>query len=364
MPMRVRTHKDVIGGNGRGVHGLPRPLGAAARAAVLMGVLALLAPMLLPGAVSGQGSNLPRDVTVKVVNGTTREPGRAATVSLLPLQSGVGALETAVDVVGEVTFEGLVLESTREYVAEAIAEGVPYYARATGQELENRPLTVYVFETTTALDSLEVAGMNLVLRRGEDELQLEYLFTITNAVVPQRTVLPSPATLTLPLPSALAQVQVEVLNRPAPVAVSTAAAAQEGWTGQTQLRLRGRLPYNGEAEITVGTNLAVTQWSVLAFPPDLEVLGEGLASVTTDTDADYSRTRGPALEAGQTLVLQVHGGKVPVVLTELAGKDTTTVAAPVAPPPLRDEKTSSVVLILVCLALVLIYLLVRMRRRS
>ncbi len=342
------------------------------RATVLAAILTLLGPMLLPGAAGAQGSSLPTDVTVKVINGTTREPGQAAIVSLLPLRSGASALETSVDVVGGVTFEGLMLEPTREYVAEAVAAGVPYFARATGLELENGPLTVYVFETTTALDSLEVAGMNLVLRRGEDDLQLEYLFTITNSVVPQRTVLPSPATLALPLPAALGQLQAEVLNRPTPAAVPTAAAPQAGWTGlaiplppgQTRLRLRGRLAYDGQAELTVGTNLAVARWSVLAFPPDLEVQGEGLVSVTTDTNADYTRTRGPALAAGQTLVLQIQGGQKPLVLTELAGEDTTTEASPVAPVQTRDEKTSSVTWILVGLGLILIYLMIRMRRRS
>ena len=52
------------------------------------------------------------------------------------------------------------------------------------------------------------------------------------------------------------------------------------------------------------------------------------------------------------------------MLTELAGKDTTTEAAPVAPVQTRDEKTSSVTWILVGLGFILIYLMIRMRRRS
>ena len=370
--MRRSTSKDA----GRRRHGARRTGRGARTAARLMagwtGTAILLLPLLLAFPTPGRGQDLPVDVTVKVVDGTTREPGRADTVSLLPLQVGRQALETAFDVEGEVILAGLELSPALEYVVEATAEGIPYYARATGRALAESPLTVYVFQTTAALDSVSVAGMNLILRRGEDELQLEYLFTIQNDVAPQRAVLPSPSSLALALPDGLGGLRAEILSRPSPAAVGTAAGPEPGWIGlaaplppgPTRIRLTGVLPYDGAAELPVGANLAVSQWSVLAFPPDLEIRGEGMEEASVGADVDYSRSVGPALAAGATLVLEVRGGAAPVVLTGLDAGDSVAVVAPASSPPPPDEKTSSVTWILIFLGLVLVYLVFRIRRRS
>ncbi len=261
------------------------------------------------------------DVVIKIVNGTTREPGQAEKVVIYRRGTMARPLHEADDVSGEVNFGILPLVRHARYIVEVTAGGVPYYAEASGQDLENEPVTVYVFSPTTDLAGLRATGMNLVIHLGESALQLEYLFTVVNESRPQQTVVPQPASLQLALAPGTSLGRVESLRGPQSIAVSSVPGSEEDriglalalTPGNNRLRITGTVPYRGNLELPVGANIPITEWSVLTFPADIEVRGPGLEPVPTDLDADFQRHRGPALAAGETIVLSLTGGSGPQI---------------------------------------------------
>jgi len=194
----------------------------------LLGALAFAAPRVPAfdpdgeaGALGAEDTEtLPVDVVVRVVNGTTRETGRAETVLLQEMGATPQVVATARDVTGEAVFRRLYLDETRAYIVQAVSGGIPYFARTTGHDLAGGPATVYVFETTTERTGLAVAELTLGIRRAERELELEYLVVIANEASPQRTVLPDPTSFEILLPEDAVGAQCEVLagGVPQPVA--------------------------------------------------------------------------------------------------------------------------------------------------
>jgi hypothetical protein len=310
------------------------------------------------------------DVIIKVVNGTTGEPGHAQTVSLTPARGEGRALDTASDVTGTVTFRGLEISPFQQYLAEAVAEGVPYYAPASGRKLADT-LTVYVFSTTTELAGVRVTGMNLVARRVGDLLELEYLWTLNNEARPQQTVMPEPATLELAWPQGSEPPQAEVISRPQSAELATVPGRGGQWIGlvaplppgSTQLRVTGRIEYPGNAQVPVGANLAVQDWSLLVFPTDLGVTGPALADVTPTKAGDYSRLPGVPLAAGAASLLDFSGGTVPGAgeLRAEGGEAAPGQEVPVEE-PLEKTRSLSLIWVLIFVVLVVLYFLLRRRR--
>jgi hypothetical protein len=309
------------------------------------------------------------DVVVKIVNGTTGEPGRADVVTLRLRRSTLGPLDSGFVVREEVTFYGLDLVDYQEYIVEATLDDIPYYATAKGRELGTGPLTVHVFDTTGDLSGLEVVGMNLILRRGESELDVEYLISLANNTVPQQTIVGSPASLEMALPPAAHDKRLEIVSRPHVAEMPLGSARQAGWTGlqvpfppgQSRLRLTFQMPYEDEAEIPIGFSLPVANWSILAFPFDLSVRGFGLEQTTGTGDADYSRFMGSELEAGRELVLTVSGGTAPEVSAREEAMADSLFGTEEVETVEADEQGSSVVWILIFVLLVVLYLAIRRR---
>jgi hypothetical protein len=261
------------------------------------------------------------DIVIKIVNGTTHESGFAEKVALFLFGAMQQPLAEELDVQGEVNFGRLLLLPGSQYLIEASVAGVSYHAQATGQQLDGEPVTVYVFSPTTDLTGLRATGMNLVIHRGETDLRLEYLFTVVNENRPQQTVVPQPTSLALALPPGGMIQKVESLRGPYPISSQYSPSDETGWIGlavalppgSNRLRVTGSVPYSGRIEFPVGANIPVDEWSVLTFPADMEVRGQGLESAPTDLDADMQRHRGPALAADEIVLLAIGGGTGPQI---------------------------------------------------
>jgi len=123
------------------------------------------------------------DIVIKIVNGTNHEPGFAERVAIFLFGAMQQPLAEGLDVQGEINFGRLLLLPNSQYLIEASVEGVIYHSQATGKQLDDELMTVYVFSHTTDLTGLRATGMNLVIHRGETDLRLEYLFTVVNSEV-------------------------------------------------------------------------------------------------------------------------------------------------------------------------------------
>jgi hypothetical protein len=268
-------------------------------------------------AQSGTGT----DVVIKIVNGTTREAGTAEKVEIYLLGATQQPVATALEVQAEATLTNLSILTHVQYILQVTANDVSYFKLVSGEELTTGPVTVYTFATSSDLAGLAITGLNLVIRLGEGDLELEFLITVTNSRSPQETVVPQPTTLEIALPTGAGFIEVESLRGPSPLAVATSSVAQTGWIGlaealppgQTRLQVACRVPYQGRLQLPLGANLPIQAWSVLAFPSDLIVTGQGLETSPVEVEGDFSRQKGQPLAAGDTLLLEVKGGTGPVI---------------------------------------------------
>ncbi len=322
-------------------------------------------------AFSADAESLPIDVTVRVVDGTTRQPGHAESVTLQESGQRGQVVATESDVTGEAVFRGLFLDETRTYLIQATASGIPYFAKATGHDLAGGPATVYVFATTTDRSAVAVADLSLTVKRLETRLDLEYAIAIVNETSPQQTVLPDPVTLELMLPQDAVSVTFEALSGAGPAKVTPLPGSKPGRaglaiplrSGTTRLRATASVPYTGRARLQLEASAPVRKLTMLVYPPDLVVDGdfrdEGIAE-----DGGFHRWAGSPLAANALLTWQVSGGTGPSIaarqrdrLVDLGRKAQDTVRRA------RSDRTAFVVSI-IALAGIVVLLLARRRLRS
>ncbi len=261
------------------------------------------------------------DVTVEIVNGTDRQPGRADLVAISELEATGRQLDSTRDVTGQVVFAQLQLDAAKQYLIHAQAGGVDYYARRSGADLAREQAIVYTFSHSSSLDGVTISGMNVVLRRRESTLAIEYILTIENQARPQVTVVPDPATLELAFPAGCGAFKAENLRGPEPTPVASRPGSSAEFTGfalnlipgSTQVRVTTTVHYGGELGLPIGANLPVTEWSLLAFPPDLEIIHAEFSPGTINEARSYRRFVGSPLDAGRVLQVLVGGGTPPKV---------------------------------------------------
>ncbi len=276
-----------------------------------------------PPPAGGQPSDQPElfDIEITIVNGTDRQPGRAEMVQIAPFASSRRSLAEAHDVNGSVEFPDLQLEMRTQYLLHVVADGIDYYLSRRGESLIREPATIYIFSPTTAIDAVTVTGMNLVVRRQESMLQIEYITTVENRSVPQVSITPDALPLQLAFPAGVSSLKAECLRGPEPKQVGTRSGSGAEFQGlevalipgSTQIRVTASVPYGGELTLPVGCSLPVEKWSMLAFPSDLDVINNELEAGVTDNSQSYRRYVGPPLEGGRVLSILIGGGSGPQV---------------------------------------------------
>lgn len=277
-------------------------------------ILALLLSLLATGAldhgVLAQDAVLEPQtcsVTVKLVNGTTGEPGDAERVEVREIGFAMRLIASRENVAGEVTFPGVELLNFRPYLAVATRAGVAYRAQLVGQKfLEGEAVTVHVFDQTEALDGVSVTGMNVVARRQAAGCELEYILTVENASRPQRTIEASAVPVRLLMPT-LTAATAEVYRgpEPEPAEIATGADGLVGprvafAPGTTRVVLKGFWDVPGSARLEVGCSLPVAAWSLMVSPATLTLEAPSLSPDPGDYPG-FARLRGPALTPGQSV---------------------------------------------------------------
>ncbi len=278
------------------------------------------------GSAGGQTAILervPTDVTIEIVNGTTGEPARAQRVVLREPGPTPTTVSERDGVDGSVRFADLALYNFVLYTATAWVDGVAYHAEQRGQDFrEGKTLVVECYDQTEDLAGLRITGLNVVVRHSPAGFGLEYIAIVANETRPRRTIAAAAVPLRLALAADLARVTVEIGGDrldPRRAEVRATGDGQRGVAvaltpGSTRIAVRGQLPGARRADLAVAANLDVDAWSLLAWPAELQVRGDGLTLARDAAYPEFSRWQGPRLQAGDTVAVTIEP---PVPLADL-----------------------------------------------
>lgn len=287
------------------------------RAAAMAAMAATTVLILLAGAQIGFGQSAvgqPQDLKFELINATTGEPVVADRVAIdlaIARRNNVADFKPT-----GATFvaNGVPITETGAYIITVWYQGVPYWWSKRGRELVGETVTLHVFDVAENQEGISLAGLNLVIRRQESLLRLEYMLQIENATKPQVTVFDSRATFTLALPSGLSSIKATYTRGPEPTEFPVnSPGSRSGLSvpltpGLNTVRLEAVVPWVDGMEIPVGSNLPLAAWSVLASPQLLEVQSTDLEENSREKVEGYRRYVGAALEAGESISLRLNSG--------------------------------------------------------
>jgi membrane-bound inhibitor of C-type lysozyme len=302
----------------------------------------------------------PQDIEFKVVNATTGEPATVERITIEYVTARPNGVADFAPDGAEFTASDVPLKDGGKYYVTVWRQGVPYWWEKRGHQLVAEPNVLYVFDVVSDLPDVVLSGLNLVVRHTESLLQLEYLLQVNNTARPQVVVKNSPATFAIELPPEAMEIEASYARGPEPtvVPVSRVGGGRVGLDlpltpGINQIRLTARLPWTEGMEFKVGSDLAVSEWSVLASPASLQVTAMELEENDEKAVTGYRRFVGPALAGGESLTLRLKSAAAAAGEPEDlfadegtdSGAETTETAA---------EESGSLRLPLLFLALVLI----------
>jgi hypothetical protein len=286
-------------------------LTSRAPAALLALCFLVLGPAAPTAAQSVQGD--PEDLQFEIVNATTGQPG---TIERLEIHYSTQRLNPVLDVEPEgsaFTVPQVPIKDIGRYVITAWKHGVPYFWSIRGRQILDGPIKLHVFDTSADMTGVTLTGLNLLLRKGESLMDVEYLLKVDNPARPQVTILASP-TLELAVPPGAAGFKAHYTRGPEPIDINVQPLAGDRigldaplTTGQNQIRLTFTVEWREGIEIPVGANVPVQAWSLLATPENLDVRGREMEPDHSQDIPGYLRFRGPALEADRNLPIALRG---------------------------------------------------------
>jgi len=314
----------------------------------------------------------PEDLEFEIVNATSNQPG---SIERLVIEYSEFALRKVLDTRPEgsaFTVEAVPVKDIGKYIVTAWADGVPYFWSLRGSQLTDGPVVLHVFGTTTALENVQVAGLNVLIQRQESLLKVEYMLRVQNDSRPQATVKGSPATVELLVPPELTNITAEYTRGPEPIEVETRQRGERlGLVvnltpGQNQIHVRGSLTWREGLVMKVGSNLPLAAWSLLTAPANLEARSFDLEHDTENQIPGYRRFMGPVLEADDFLEIELTSGQGAGPAEDLF-EQTDDSAAPGEPEATADEQKGGGVplplLVLVPLLIIVIIIAARRRRQ-
>ncbi len=301
------------------------------RFAGLIGLL-LLAMALPATAQTVQGE--PTDLKFTVVNATTGQPGTVDRMTIEYVRSRRNGILDFEPSGSEFVAPGVPIKDVGEYIVAVWFEKVPYWWSMRGRDLIGQTTTLHVFDTTTRLDGVSIKGMNVIIRRQDSLLNLEYMLQVENAASPQQTIFDRVATFELDFPAGAREVEASYRRGPDPTPIPADTHGSQRLSlavpltpGVTQIQVTAVVPWQEGMTVPVGSNLAVASWSVLASPEWLEVRAMELERAESGAPG-FKRLTGPALSAGRDLALQLFSGEHEAAPeADLFATDSTATAA-------------------------------------
>ncbi len=278
-----------------------------------LAVILLLAGTLPAFAQTEAGR--PEDLEFEIINATT---GRGGTVERMTIDYVTTRRNNVADFQpADTTFTAVdvpVLESGK-YIITVWHDNVPYWWSKRGRDLVAGPITLHVFDAVSNLDGVSVSGLNLVIRRQESLLHLEYMLQIDNLAKPQVTVVGSPATFELALPTGASEIEARYTRGPDPMTVEVNSPGTHSGLavpltpGQNLIRIEAVIPWSEGLEIPVGSDLPMTNWSILASPEWLEVGSTDIEENSREKVSGFRRYAGFPLESGEMVNLRLTSGE-------------------------------------------------------
>ena len=257
----------------------------------------------------------PTDLRFAVVNATTGQPG---TIDRLTIDYVRTRRNTVIDFEpggSEFIAPGVPIKEAGEYVVTAWSHDVPYWWSMRGRDLVGKTTTLHVFDTTDRRDDARITGLNLVVRRQDSLVQLEYMLQVENTSSPQVTITDRVASFELNFPRDARQIEATYRRGPdpTPFAADTHGSSRLSLPvpltpGTNQIRIAASLPWQEGLTLPVGANLDIAAWSVLGAPDWLEIRSIELEPAG-EAVTGFTRQIGPPLLNGRELDLQMFSGE-------------------------------------------------------
>ena len=256
-----------------------------------------------------------QDLEFEVINATTGEPGTVDRMTIdYVTQRNNNVADFEPDGSSFTARDVPVLDAGK-YIITVWRQGIPYWFSKRGRDLTPDKVTLHVFDTVRSLDQVTLTGMNLVLRRQESLLRIEYMIHIDNAVSPQATVVGNRGTFELALPDGATDIEATYVRGPDPTEFSIHSPGTRSGLdvpltpGANQVRITAVVPWNDGMKIPVGSELAMQAWSILASPEWLEVGSTDIEENDAEKVAGFRRFAGFPLEAGEIVDLRLNSGE-------------------------------------------------------
>jgi hypothetical protein len=308
------------------------------------------------------------DLVFQVLDGTTGQPTEVERVTIaylgmrqqpvLDVQPSGSTIE-----LGEVP-----LRERSQYVVTLWKDGVPYFFQRTGRALRDEEQVLHVFSTTAQRTDVRITGLNLVVRREDTVVSLEYMLQVDNTARPQATLVDDPGAFLLRLPAGVREVEAQFFRGPDPVDVPVTESGRGRWyldlgvvPGNNRIQLKALVPWREGLEVPVGSDLPIDAWSVLATPEWLEIDNNELEPDPDMATEGLKRMVGRALDADRDFSFVLRGGEVRAGATE--DIFATEAPAPDEAEPEEDDGTSWLPVIgAAVLGIAVIVVLARRRR--
>ncbi len=278
-------------------------------------LLLLIVLTSLPAAAqSVQGD--PADLNFEVINATTGEPGTVERMRIDYVRTRLNGILDFEPAGSQFIAPGVPIRDVGKYIVTVWHQGVPYWWSLRGRQLIGQTTTLHVFDTTGDLTGVSIKGLNLVIRRQETLVKLEYMLQVANTATPQKTVSDPAATFELDFPAGTSNLEATYRRGPDPTPIKAETYGGKHLSlavpltpGLNQIRIEAVLPWQEGMEIPLGSNLAIDSWSILATPEWLEVRGMELETSEGNAVPGYSRLSGPPLAADRQFPLQLFSGE-------------------------------------------------------
>ncbi len=316
----------------------------------------------------------PADLEFEIINATTDQPG---SIDRLLLQYSSSYLSSILDIQPSGSlFEvpAVPILERGKYILTVWKDGVPYYWNLRGRKLLESPVKLHVFDAKTGIDDVAITGLNLLIRKTQSLLKLEYLLQVKNSARPQVSLIGDPH-VSLYLPQGVERAtliygngpeQEEMLLTDLPGGMVDLPVPLT--SGHNKMRLNITMEWQEGLDFPVGSNVPIEAWSLLTTPAGLDIQAFDLVPTDESDSRDHSRFKGPAVAAGEAFRFRVATSPKVGAQEDLFTQSSLEGAGSDAKSTLsgdkKDEDKGFPFVVLTPIFVVLLAIVVRNRRRS
>lgn len=331
--------------------------------------ICLLSLLQVPATGLGQSTQGdPVDLEFEIINATTGQP---TSIERLQIEYSTHVLNPVLDTEPEgsaFTLQEVPIKDVGKYILTAWKQDVPYFWSVRGRDLLSGPVTLHVFDVDANVDAVKLVGLNLLLRKGESVVELEYMIQAENSARPQVTVWARP-TFELQVPAGARNFAAHYTRGPEPIAIPVNRLGPDRvgldvplTTGRNAIRLTCAVAWQEGLTIPVGASVPVEAWSLLATPENLDIRGRGLESAPGQDIPGHLRYKGSALEANQAASLEIRGRVPSGPAAEVFDSEAPAAEDPAAPAAEENDGSGFPLPVAIAILVVIIAVIARRRR--